>query len=97
MFLVDDGLGMGLRRDSEHVANRVHVGLSLPGNDGHDVNLVAIPFLNATRQDVVVALGGGVQGKLVPGILFGIWNHPKTHIFILEDYVGAKLAHHGSL
>ena len=52
----------------EHVVCWVHLGLGLPGNDCHDVDLVSVALFQAAGQDVVVALGGAVQGELVPGI-----------------------------
>ena len=67
MFLVNDCLSMCLWGDCEHVVRGVHFGLGLPGNDGHHVDLVAVALLDAARQDVIVALGGAIKGKLVPG------------------------------
>ena len=59
---------MGLRRHGEHVVGRVHVGLCLPRDDGHDVEAVpTVALLDAARKDVDVALGGPVEGELVPG------------------------------
>ena len=51
----------------EHVVCWVHLGLGLPGNDGHHVDLVAIALFDTARQDMIVALGGAIKGKLVPG------------------------------
>ena len=47
----------------------VHLGFGLSWNDRHDINLVSIAFLQPTGEDVVVALGGPIQSKFVPGVL----------------------------
>merc|ERR1719323_2165886 len=67
--LVNDCLSMCLWGYCEHIVRRVHLGPGLPGNDRHHVDLVAVALLDAARQDVIVALGGAIEGKLVPGVL----------------------------